>query len=315
MSIGVGIDVSKDKVDVALSDGTYLGVFHHHDLAELAQVVQQRNESIACVVLEASGGYERPVLEALFLAGTELVLLQPARARHFAHAIGRLAKTDRVDAHVLSTMAAVLADELPRWEPTEPHLVELRALVDTRRKLVDDRDTYSRRRRGAHEAVLDVLVDMREVLADRVKQIDRQIRQLLDAHDALRAEVEVLSAVQGVGTVTATTLIARLPELGRVDRRRIASLAGVAPIARDSGMWSGKRSIRGGRQDVRNALYMATLVAVRHNDHLKRVYQRLLSRGKAKKVALVACMRKLLIYLNSLMRAHRSPTAAASIIT
>jgi transposase len=190
-------------------------------------------------------------------------------------------------------------------------LAELRALVDTRRKLVADRDANRLRRHGAHEAVMGTLQAIHVALDKAVGALDGRIRRLVRAHEDLRVRAARLREVDGVGPVTAVTLLARLPELGQLNRRQISGLVGLAPVARDSGTRMGKRYIQGGRADVRKVLYMATLVAVQRNPHIALVYQRLLRNGKPKKVALVACMRKLLIHLNSLMFQHYSPTEAA----
>lgn len=312
MGISVGIDVSKDKVDVAQSDGTNLGIYSRDSrgLGALARRLLEGDEQVERVVLEASGGYEAEVLDALYVAGHEVVMLQPLRARHFARALGRLAKTDRVDAYMLALMGDKLADELRPWEPLSEPLRELRGLVELRRQLVGDRDAYRLRRRQAHAVAKPTLASVEQTLSAEVKAITARIKELIAAHDALKSEADALVGVDGVGTITAATLLARVPELGRLNRRKIAALVGVAPVARDSGTYQGRRYIYGGRGDIRRVLYMATLTAIRFNDHLRAAYHRLLSRGKPKKVAIVACMRKLLIHLNSLMRPHRASISA-----
>jgi transposase len=313
MAIGIGIDVAKDKVDVALSDGTYLGEYKQTKRGLAALVRQLPPDGRA--VVEASGGYEREVLQALHDGGVEVILIQPMRARHFARALGLLAKTDRIDAAVLALMAVQAVERHVRWQPPREAVARLRALVDTRRTLVQDRDVYALRIRAAAGDALKALKRVGQTLTKEIKTLDAKIRRLAKQDDQLEADLQTLTATDGIGPVTATTLLAKLPELGTVNRREIAALVGVAPIARDSGKFIGRRYIFGGRADVRSVLYMATLVAVRFNDPIKAMYIRLLSRGKPKKVALVACMRKLLIHLNSELRRSRKPTPAASLGT
>ena len=304
-SVGVGIDVSKAKVDYATSDGALQGVLLRTPEGLLNLVRELEQLDVHRVVLEASGGYERLVLEVLHAAGLPVVLIQPMRARHFARALGRRAKTDAIDALVLARMAHLAVDEHPLWRPPSESQAILRALVDRRRQLLTLIDMETKRKRGAHEVVLVGITETLSFLKAKLSEADQQIAALLSQDEELGAQAAELSQVKGVGPVTACTLLVHVPELGTLNRRQIAALLGVAPMNSDSGTKTGRRYIHGGRAQARKVLYMATLTAVRHEPHLKAVYLRLLQRGKPKKLALVACMRQLIIHLNSRMRAWR----------
>lgn len=316
MRIGMGIDVSSEKVDVALSDGTWTASFERTSdgmSALVAEVTQRAGGEVCRAVIEATGGYEQLVLKQLYLAGIPVVLVEPARARHFAKGIGRRAKTDRLDAQVLAQMALRAVDDLTLWQPRTDHEEGLRHLVDTRRQLVSDRDAYASRMRqekDAPPASVAAMQALLEMLRAQIAKLDVAIDAQLASDSTLVAKNQALVAVKGVARVTSSTLIAHVPELGSLNRGQVASLVGVAPVTRESGMWSGRRVIQAGRAQARTALYMAALVAVRFNEHMKAFYTQLLARGKPKKVALVAAMRKLLIHLNARVRTalSSSPT-------
>ncbi len=313
MSIGIGIDISKDKVDVASSDGRWSAVFPQTGagLQELAQTVAAMGPHR--VVLEASGGYEREVLVALSLEKLPVVLVQPIRAKHFIKGMGRRAKTDAIDARSLAQMAMVGVDDAPLWQPLDRDVAELRALVQRRQQLVLHQDNEKKRRRGATAAVLESIERAVQFVKEELHAIEKQINALVSCVPALETAVATLETVRGVGRVTATSLVVFVPELGRVDRAAIASLVGVAPMNNESGQWKGQRVIQGGRPDARKVLYMAALAAVSHNETLKTFYAGLRAKGKPGKVALVACMRKLLVHLNSKMRAHLTAGTAVEI--
>ena len=307
MVTGIGIDVSKAKVDVGLSSGEYLGSF---DVSPLGlrhltkQLIKLENPNRA--VVEASGGYERPVLKALHKAGIAVVLVQPLRARNFARALGLRAKTDRIDAMMLAQMAAVAVDDQPLWTPPSRVVSQLRDLVDARACMVQDRDAYRLRIRASSGPALTLLKRTVAALVRQIKQADKAIRDLIVSNKTMNERYEVMVSTKCMGPVTAATMLSKLPELGHLSRRQIAALVGVAPIVRESGTWTGRRFIQGGRGDVRKVLYMSALSGVRSNQHLMKMYARLVAAGKPKKVAMVACMRKLLIHLNSNMRLHYS---------
>ena len=310
--IGVGVDVSKDTLDVATSDES-VTLHVANDAEGMARIVEALEElKVHRVLLEASGGYERNALIALYEAKLPVVLVQPLRARHFARAVGRYAKTDKIDAAMLARMAQLVVDEAPLWKPTEEVLADLKALVERRQTLVAVREAEQKRLRLARSIVRADIEAAIADLADKVGELEQRIDKILAKSKELKEEVAVLEGVKGVGRISAATLLVALPELGTLTREEISALAGVAPMNRDSGTWSGPRFIRGGRAQARRALYMAALVASRWNPVIQQRYRALVARGKKHKVALVACMRKLLIHLNSLMRAYKSgPTNAA----
>lgn len=310
--IGVGIDVSKDTLDAATSDGS-VAVRISNDRKGLARLIRTlRAKNVHRILLEASGGYERCALVALHEAGLPVVMVQPVRARHFARAIGFRAKTDAIDAAVLSKMAQHAVDEVPLWTPTDEALADLRALIERRQNLLTMRDGEQKRIRLARPIVRAEIETAVSELSAKIDDLERRIDSLLADVKPLGSEAKVLEGVSGVGRISAASLLVALPELGSLTRGEIASLAGVAPMNRDSGERSGQRFIQGGRFQARKSLYMATLAATRWNPVIKACYRSLVGRGKRPKVALVACMRKLLIHLNSRMRSYKSgPTKAA----
>jgi transposase len=296
----VGIDVSKAHLDLALhrqSTPQRLG----NDADGIAALVAQlRPLAPRLVVLEATGGYEAPCALALQEAGLPLLVVNPRQARDFARSQGVLAKTDRVDARMLAQFAATTA-LAPRPLPTGP-LRELAALVTRRRQLLEQRQAERNRRPQASGMIATSIDAVLAVLETQLASVTAAITALIRATPALAAPIARLRSVPGVGPVVAATLVAELPELGTLTRRQIAALAGVAPLARDSGRSRGRRQVWGGRASVRRVLYMAALVATRRNPVIQAFSQRLLAAGKPKKLALVACMRKLLVILNALVK-------------
>ena len=303
MGVYVGIDVAKAKVDVACRGACVSGVRQTNADSLRALGTELVSVCTTSIVLEASGGYEQVVARALFDAGLTVYVIEPTRARNFARSLGRHAKTDTIDATVLAHMAEVAVEDDTPWQPLRDDVAELRGLVQRRTALVRHRDAENKRLRQATQTVVrDSIQRMLTCLCEEIELLDARIQQAGEQSEHIATRVDALQAVKGVGRITAAVLVAEVPELGGLNRRRIAALVGVAPMNRDSGTWSGQRRIFGGRARVRCALYMAAIVAIRFNDHLRSVYQRLLARGKAKKVAIVAVMRKLIIHLNSLMR-------------
>lgn len=298
--IFVGVDVAKDTVEVACSDASSRS-FTNSDAGHARLVRWLSSKTVVLVVLEATGGYEESAALALAAAGLPVSVLNPRQARDFARAMGRLAKTDRIDARVLAEFAAVLHAQghQPRALPSAEQR-ELAALVVRRRQLVAMLVAERQRLNVAHTRAKPSIESVIELLRRQLADIDDDLqRQLHDRHADLSA---LLQSVKGVGPTTASTLIAELPELGTLTRKQIASLAGLAPLNRDSGTLRGQRHIFGGRATVRRVLYLAALVATRFNPAIKACYQRLVAAGKPRKVALVACMRKLLITLNAIAR-------------
>jgi transposase len=253
------------------------------------------------VVCEATGGYERDVVAALQQAPVPVSVLNPARVRHFARATGQRAKTDPLDAAVLSAYGQALQPK-----PTAPRTEQEQQLTELVRRRVQVLEILVGQRQQAQRLTLPVLRRQAQSLVRRlerdVKQIEAQLKELRTQAAALDERVQKLQAITGVGTLTAVGVLAELPELGTLNRRQAAALAGLAPHPRDSGQWHGRRSIGGGRAPVRRALYMAALVAAHSNRQLKEFYQRLRAAGKPAKVALTAVMRKLIVLMNHLLK-------------
>jgi len=299
----VGIDVSKDRLDVHVRpSGQTLTAAR--DSTGLQQLVGSlRKLAPALIVLEATGGFEITVAAALASAGLPLAVVNPRQIRDFARATGRLAKTDALDAQVIALFAERIRPEpRPLADADSQNLAEL---IARRRQVVEMIGMETNRLYQVRNArVQRMLRTTVNTLTAQLAELDRDIDDTIKRSPVWRAADNLLTSVPGIGDVTAYTLIADLPELGQLDRRRLAALVGVAPINRDSGQMRGKRTIAGGRSDVRNALYMATLSAIRWNPIISQHYKSLVERGRPKKVALVACMRRLLGILNAIMRTN-----------
>ena len=300
----VGIDVSSQTLEVAGSDRPETWQVGN-DAGGIDQLVQQLQElAPALVVLEATGGYEFEAACALQAAGLAVAVVNPRAARDFARAMGALAKTDALDARMLAAFARVLHQHPERERFVKPladaELQRLQALVLRRRQLVQMLTSEKQRKRIAHAAAHASIERHIEFLTKELADSDSDVAGHVQQHHAALAEA--LQSVPGIGAASVAVLLAELPELGKLDRRRIAALVGVAPLNRDSGQMRGQRAIWGGRHDVRRTLYMATLVAVRHCSVFKAFYEHLVERGKRKKVALVAAMRKLLTVLNAIAK-------------
>ncbi len=309
-----GIDVASTHVDVALVGGELAQSRYGNDVeGHSALVGALSGAAVALVVLEASGGYEVDVACALQAAGLAVAVINPRQGRDFARALGQLAKTDRIDAQMLAEFAAVLRRRPDCANYVRPLPVaqqqDLAALVTRRRQLVGMLQAERQRLRLSRSAVRPSLKALIAAIQAQLDGIERQMRAHVQQHDA--ALDALLRSAGGVGPIASATLIADLPELGHLNRRQISALVGVAPFARDSGVLRGRRRIAGGRFEVRRTLYMAALVATRHNQSIRAFYQRLVSAGKVKKVALVACMRKLLTILNAMVRDQRCFAAPA----
>ncbi len=306
-----GIDVSKDHVDLHLRPaGEALRAAN--DAAGVAALVARlRAAGPELVVLEATGGYEAPVAAALAAEGLPVAVVNPRQVRRFAEAVGRPAKTDRLDAAVLAHFAEAVRP--PARPLPDADTAALAALVARRRQLVEMRTAEVNRLGLAPAAVARGIRDHVAWLDRQLGRVDGELRAAVAASPAWRAKDDLLRGVPGIGPAVSRTLLAELPELGTLSRKRVAALVGVAPVARDSGRKSGTRSIAGGRSGVRSALYMACLSAVRYNPAIRAFYRRLRRAGKAAKVALVAAMRKLLTILNAMARDHRpwDPAMAA----
>lgn len=299
--IALGIDVCKSFLDVFHSLTRARARFAN-DAAGLAQLLAwlERQGTPTVVALEATGGYERLCWETLEAAGLAVARVNPKRVRDYARAAGILAKTDRLDAEVLARYA--LAVPIRTTPVKDGRLAELEAWLVRRAQLVEMRVAEGNRALLAPAPLRRRIEVHRRALAREIAAIEARLRAALKEHAPWHAQLARLDGLKGVGANTRAWLIAGLPELGRLDRRRIAALVGIAPFACDSGGYRGSRHIRGGRANVRTALYLATLSAVRHDPRLKAYYQGLLARSKPKKVALVAAMRKLLTIINAVFR-------------
>lgn len=299
MTCWVGIDVAKDSLAVWLRpQGRSLSVSNNEE-GHQQLLALFADEKPGRIVLEATGGYERAVLHTLSRAGHTVSRLNPTRVRAFATAMGKLAKTDPIDAAVLAHLAQTL-EEAPS-QPLSPERERLRELVQRREQLVGQRDDERRRLLQAKDAfVRQCLKDAIEALKAKIRSYDEQITEALAAVDAEQARQ--LGQVKGIGPVTVAGLLAYLPELGQLNRRQIAALVGLAPYNTDSGQKSGQRHIRGGRGMIRRILYMATWSVIRYQQDFALRYQRLRESGRRAKVVLVACMRVLIVRLNAMVR-------------
>jgi transposase len=306
----VGIDVSAATLDMARYEGSVTQV--RNDESGIATVVQELQSAVpTLVVLEATGAYHRDVTSALVAAGVPVAVVNPRQVRDFARSTGQLAKNDRLDARMLARFAAVVRPT-PRPIPSEATL-ELAALIERRRQLVEmltaEKNRLGVARQPVRPSVQQVIRALEKALATADDEVDRWIRQ----SPVWRAQEELLRSVPGVGPQTARLLIAALPELGRLTRREIAALVGVAPLACDSGTLRGQRHCWGGRAKIRAVLYMAVLTGTRCNPILRAMYRRLLTAGKLAKVAMVACMRRLITILNAMVRTQRPWHAPAPV--
>ena len=306
----VGIDVALADLVVAVRPTQATWTLANDDGGITTLVHRLRALQPRLIVLEATGGYERAVVGALATAGLPVVVANPRHVRDFARATGQLAKTDQVDAAILALFAERVHPE-PRPLP-DAATHALNALLARRRQLLEML-TAERNRLG--HAVPAVARDLRQHirwLERRLRDLDRDLDDQIHASPVWRATDDLLQSTPGVGPVLSRTLLATLPELGRLSHKQIAALVGVAPLARDSGRWRGRRHVTGGRAPVRAALYMGALVAAQHNPHIRPFYQRLVTAGKPKKVALTACMHKLLTILNAMVKSNtawRTPVA------
>lgn len=298
--IFVGIDIAKTHLDIAIGkDGQTLRI---DNLAEEVEkwVDQMKELRPSLIVMEATGGLEKPLAVQFGRASLPVSVINPRRSRAFANATGRLAKTDKIDAQALAHFAEALRPE-PQILPSEEQ-EWLSSLVSRRTQMIRLRSMEKNRLHTTHPDLVAQVHGVIEYLSGEIKLLEEQIEQAVKENPVWQEKANLYTSVKGVGDRTAAILLAELPELGIYNRRKIAALVGVAPISKDSGKRTGKRRIFGGRASVRSVLYMATLTATRHNPVIRRYYQKLLDRGKEKKVAITACMRKLLVILNAMAR-------------
>lgn len=303
-TVFAGIDIAKDHLDIALRPGgeCWTAANDATGIAEGTARLQDLQPTL--VVLEATGGLEVPIVAALAAAGVPVVVVNPRQVRDFARATGKLAKTDAIDARVLAHFGEAVR---PQVRPIPDELAQAFSGLLSRRRQVVEMITAERNR--LHTATKPVRPHIKAHIAwleRELDELDGELGRLVRESPVWREKEALLRSAPGVGAVLSLTLLAELPELGSLDRKQIAALVGVAPLNRDSGGMRGKRTVWGGQAQVRAVLYMATVVAVRFNPVIKPFYERLIAKGKRKKVALTACMRKLLTILNAMLR-HQTP--------
>jgi transposase len=303
--VTVGVDISKDFLDTNIHPSNEARRFTNDAAGHNAMIVWLQGRQVDRVVFEATGAYHRSFERTLAVAGLPMAKINPRQARRFAEAIGKLAKTDAIDAAMLARFGALLTPQI--HTPVSQTLDEMRELQNARTALVKDRTATLNRQKQMRIAIL------KRLATQRLKQIDNQLRAidaalaaLRDADAALKTRFDILLSIPGIGASTAFAMLIEMPEIGTLEGPQAASLAGLAPLARDSGKWSGKRSIRGGRANLRQAIYMPALVATRFNPDFKTKYQAMIAAGKPAKVAIVAIMRKLIVLANALLKAGRN---------
>jgi transposase len=297
----IGIDVSKQQLEVAVHEGDYK--FRcPNKISSFDQLIAELIDlQPALIVLEATGGLEIPVVSALHAVGLPVVVVNPRQVRDFAKALGQFAKTDPLDARVLAHFAAAIKPPLRPIKLKEDR--ELDALTRRRGQLKEMlTDEKNRRGSAASDNVRDKIKEHIDWLEKSIAELDQQLKALLKGSASWQAKDEILQSVPGIGPVTSFSMIADLPELGTLNRQKISKLVGVAPLNRDSGQQRGTRHIYGGRAPLRSVLYMAALTALRHNPVIKEFYERLCANQKPFKVAITACMRKLLTIINVMLR-------------
>lgn len=296
----VGIDVGKDWLDFAVSGIDKISRFGNHNqgfgkLVEKMKVLQPN-----LIAVEASGGYETAFVDALMLNEHRVAVVNPTRVRALANAKGLLAKTDAIDARNIASYAEIIKPEPNK--PRDDLDLRIRALIIRREQLVDIRSAEGNRLGTCHESIKADIREHLDWLERQIGILDDEIKQLVRSSDSWTQQIQLLESVPGVGFITAVTMTANMPELGELNRQKIAALAGLAPYNRDSGKKRGKRRIFGGRQSVRRVLYMAALSAIKHNLVIKIFYERLMTKGKPFKVAITACMRKMITIMNVMVK-------------
>lgn len=309
-SIIVGIDVSKAKVDVAIAGQDGVREWANDEPGRQSLSRWLREQEAELVVLEASGGIEAALVSELVEQALPVAVVNPTRVRAFARAEGQLAKTDRIDAQVIARFGATMKPKAKAIR--DQAQLELGQQVTRRRQLVEMMTAEKNRAETASGTMKGQIERHLDWLRAEIEQLETQINQAIQQDPLWQATAERLQSTPGVGPVTAATLVADLPELGQFNRQKITALVGLAPFNRDSGKQRGQRRIFGGRAAVRKVLYMATLSAIKCNPVIQAFYQRLLDKGKAKKVAITACMRKLLVILNTMVKTGQDWAAPVS---
>jgi transposase len=301
--IFVGIDISKTWLDIAVHDSELSWRVGNDDEGIAGLVKRLKHMKPALIVLEATGGYEMQLVAELAQAKLPVVVTNPRKVRAFARSTGKLAKTDKLDAKLLAHFAAAIRPAV-RTLPSEEE-EQLTGLLVRRRQLVNMLTVEKNRLHTVRAAMRGDIKEHIAWLQDKLTKLDGEIDQFVKRTSMWKEKDSILQSAPGVGRVTSCTLLAMLPELGTLNRQEIAALVGVAPVNKDSGRKQGKRRVYGGRATVRSVLYMAALAAKRYNPRIKKFYEDLLRRGKEKKVALTACMRKLIVILNAMLKTNQ----------
>lgn len=306
----VGIDVSKKGLDVDSYPASFPMQFPNDEAGRQQLCTRLLELAPRGVIVEATGGLETALVGVLAMAGLAVVVINPKQGRDFAKAIGVLAKTDTVDARVLARFGEAVK---PACRPIKDgELRQLEEVLTRRRQLVDMVTAEQNRKHQASPRMAKEIEEHLQWLKRRIQGTDNDLGNAIKSSPIWQTKANLLDSIPGVGKVTVCTLLSQLPELGTLNRRQISALVGVCPYSRDSGAYRGKRRIWGGRAAVRSVLYMATLVAIRFNSRLRQVYERLLAAGKLKKVAIVACMHKMLIIMNAMLRNNTAWSATVA---
>ncbi|WP_457571558.1 IS110 family RNA-guided transposase [Desulfovulcanus sp.] len=300
----VGIDVSKNKLDIAFGKNTSPFTIPYNEKGIDSLIQKLLKCQIQLIVLESTGGLENKIFRQLQKRNFPVVVVNPRQIRDFAKATGQLAKTDSLDARIIAHFAEAIQPEV---RPVlDEKAQQFKALIRRRKQIVKLISAEKNRLQQAPEILIDDIKEHIHFLQKQLEKINSDIDKHLSSNDDWKDIQKLLQSVPGIGPVTSASIIVELPELGRLNRKKIAALTGVAPFNRDSGKFKGTKSVWGGRTDIRAILYMATLSAVRFNSVIKNFYLRLLNAGKKKKVAIVACMRKLIVILNALVRKRQA---------
>lgn len=296
----VGIDVAKDKLDIAVHETDMFWTIENNAKDIRTFVEDMKSSSPTLIVLEATGGYEMEVATALYLDGLAVSIVNPRLTRNFAKALGHLAKTDKIDARDIAHYACAVKPALSILPSEEEK--ELSKLVRRRNQLIEMRTQEKNRMKSAGKGLTKSLQEHINWLDKEIETVQKETSNLVKNSPLFQKKDEIIQSFKGIGAVTAHGLLAELPELGKINRKKIGALAGLAPMNKDSGTKKGERSIRGGRHKARTLLYMPTLTAIRYNPVIRDFYNQLIARGKKKKVAITACMHKILTILNSMVR-------------
>ena len=298
--INVGIDVGKAQLDVCLLERDITLQVANEERAINALVTKLARFKLARIVIEATGRLEQPFVRAALAKGLPVVVISPLKVRRYAGAIGQLAKTDAIDARLIAQFGAAI--EPIAHAPCDPESQKIKDLIVRRRQLLTMRTMEKNRRQIMPKELQGSIARLIKALDIEIKSLDQALDQAVDKNAAWRDKREILTSMPGIGNTVAYTLLGDMPELGTLRRKQIAALAGVAPFNRDSGRMRGKRRIRGGRASTRTVLYLSSMTAIRFNPDIKRFYERLVQSGKHKKVALIACIRKIITALNAMLR-------------